>query len=243
MVILGLDTTTRAGSVAVRRGGQLLIGRSGDPTRTHGERLPGDLLAALEDAQVALADVDLFAVASGPGSFTGLRVGLATVQGLALSLQRSVAAIPTLEAMAHAGLWSTAADDVAPTLVIPWLNAHRNEVFSAVYEASAGDQLEERRPPVVGSPEAVLRDLDAGDADQSSLVMVVGDAVEDTRGLLETSLEQARLVAEMPLLAPAVTRLAEERGRRAAASPHGVQPVYVRRPDAELARERQRRQR
>ena len=240
MVILGLDTTTRAGSVAVRRGGQLLIGRSGDPTRTHGERLPGDLLAALEDAQVALADVDLFAVASGPGSFTGLRVGLATVQGLALSLQRDVAAIPTLEAMAHAGFWSAAADDVPPTLVIPWLNAHRNEVFSAVYEASAGNQLEERRPPVVGSPEAVIRDLDADDADQPSLV--IGDAVEGTRRLLETSLGRARLVAEMPLLAPAVTRLADERGRRVAASPHGVQPVYVRRPDAELARERQRRQ-
>ena len=240
MVILGLDTTTQAGSVAVRRDGQLLVGQSGDPDRTHGERLPGDVLAALEGAHVGLAEVDVFAVASGPGSFTGLRVGLATVQGFALSLQRDVVGIPTLEAMAHAGLWSIAADAAPPRLIIPWMNAHRDEVFCAIYESGSGEQLVERRPAAVGAPEVLLRDLEAGARGQT--VLVIGDAVGGMRQLFEARLGPVQLVAEMPLLAPAVARLAEERWRRAATSPHGVRPVYVRRPDAELARERQQRE-
>ncbi len=220
----------------MRRSGQLLVSRSGDPKLTHGERLPGDLLAALEEAQLTLADVDLFAVASGPGSFTGLRVGLATVQGFALSQQREVAGIPTLEALAHAGLWALSYDQPLPALVIPWMNAHRGEVFSAVYETSHDSRLVERRPASVGSPEALLRQLDVGERDEASLV--IGDAVESSRQILEASVRPPRLVAEMPFLAPAVARLAEEGGRGVATSPHGVQPVYVRRPDAELARER-----
>ncbi len=237
MVILALDTTTREGSVAVRRSGQLLVSRSGDPMRTHGERLPSELLAALDEADVTLVEVDLFAVASGPGSFTGLRVGMATVQGLALSQQRLVNGIPTLDAIAHAGLWSLSDDQERPALVVPWMNAHRGEVFSAVYEVRDADHLVERRLASVGSPERLVHDWDVAEGGQKSLV--IGDAVESTRRLLEGRLAHARLVAEMPSLAPAVARLADEAGVTGAIRPHAVRPVYVRRPDAELARERQ----
>src|SRR5438046_705271 len=81
--VLALDTTTRAGSVALVEDGRVLDERAGDATRTHAERLPAELLARLDAGDLTLADVDLFAVASGPGSFTGLRIGIATMQGLA----------------------------------------------------------------------------------------------------------------------------------------------------------------
>ena len=87
MHVLALDSTTRAGSVALVTDDRIVLKRSGDPTRTHAERLPGDILGLLHDAGVALAAVDVFAIASGPGSFTGLRIGIATLQGLAFVLR------------------------------------------------------------------------------------------------------------------------------------------------------------
>ena len=97
MRILALDTSTPAGSVALAAGGELTECRVGDADRTHGERLPGDVTALLATHGLTPADIDRYAVCSGPGSFTGLRVGLATIQALALVNRRPVVAVP------HAG--------------------------------------------------------------------------------------------------------------------------------------------
>ena len=103
MVILALDTTTKAGSCALWRDGALVEQRPGDAARTHAERLPGDLADLLAAHGLTVKDVDLYAVASGPGSFTGLRVGIATIQGLALVHGRKVVAVSALEALAQCG--------------------------------------------------------------------------------------------------------------------------------------------
>ena len=84
MLVLALDTTTRRGSVALAREGFILAVDTGDAAIAHGARLPGDLSRVLDAHGLRVADVDLFAVAAGPGSFTGLRIGIATMQGLAL---------------------------------------------------------------------------------------------------------------------------------------------------------------
>jgi len=78
----------------------VLVESPGDPAHTHGQRLPGELMRLLDQAGVRIEDVDLFAVAAGPGSFTGLRVGIATVQGLAMARRRRVVAGSTLDALA-----------------------------------------------------------------------------------------------------------------------------------------------
>src|ERR687888_2823822 len=85
MRILALDTSTAAGSAGLAEDGRVIIARAGDGSRTHGERLPLELMTLLDDARLSLADIDRFAVAIGPGSFTGLRVGIATIQGLTLA--------------------------------------------------------------------------------------------------------------------------------------------------------------
>ena len=84
MIILALDTTTRGGSVAVAEDGRMLAVFAGDESRTHGERLPAEIARALEQAGVARGQIDLLAVATGPGAFTGIRIGLAAMQGLAM---------------------------------------------------------------------------------------------------------------------------------------------------------------
>ena len=237
MLVLALDTSTRAGSVALARDTELLGCRSGDPARTHGERLPGDLLALLAEHGLAVDDVDVFAACSGPGSFTGLRVGLATVQALALVNGRQLVTVPTLEAVARAARLAAGSAAPAP-LVGAWMNAHRGEVFAALYEAppaAGAEPLVELAAPVAAAPEVVARqwaELLRGDGRQ---VVVIGDAVEPARPLLERELDCSLLLGEdLPPLAPIAAGVAA--AGRAAGSPHAARPVYVRRPDAEIAR-------
>src|SRR4051812_37025982 len=133
MRVLALDTTTRAGSVAVAEDGRVLVERTGDAARTHAERLPAEVTDALTAAHLTLADIDLFAVASGPGSFTGLRIGIATVQGFAFVTRKRVAPVSALRALAEAA----AAGCQPGTRIAAWMDAHRGEVFSALYEITA----------------------------------------------------------------------------------------------------------
>ena len=252
MVILALDTTTASGSVALVRNGELLASHTGDPTRTHGERLPGDLLALLETQSLRLTDVDVYAVCSGPGSFTGLRVGLATIQALALVNQRSVVPVPTLETLAWAAVWTTN-DDRKPDLVGAWMNAHRGEVFAALYRAPSGhltgpdgdwwQPLEAVAAPSVGEPAIVAQQWRERRSDAASRITVVGDAVATSGDVIERALDTStRLVTQVPALAAVAARVAAAMSRgHGSVSPHAVRPVYVRRPDAELARERQHR--
>ena len=102
MWLLALETTTREGSVALLRDDDVVAARPGDPALSHAERLPADFAAVLAVAGLAPSAIDLFAVATGPGGFTGLRIGLAAVQGLALSLDRPVAGVASLPALAWA---------------------------------------------------------------------------------------------------------------------------------------------
>lgn len=103
MRVLALDTTTRAGSVALIENDRVVAEQSGDPTRSHAERLPTDLLNLLAANGCAMSDIDLFAVAAGPGSFTGLRIGIATIQGLAFVTGQRIVPVSILEALAQEG--------------------------------------------------------------------------------------------------------------------------------------------
>src|SRR5512135_3349962 len=126
MRVLALDSTTRAGSVALVDDDRVVDERAGDGSRTHGERLPAELAAL----GAPWPTIDVFAVASGPGSFTGLRIGIATMQGLALVTGRRLVAVSALEALAQ-----LASERLAPgTLVASWVDAQRGEVFSALYQ-------------------------------------------------------------------------------------------------------------
>ena len=253
MVILALDTSSREGSVALARGGTVVASAGGDPSRTHGERLPSDILQLLEAHDVALSEIELYAVSAGPGSFTGLRVGIATIQALALVHQRSIMAISTLDAVANAALEPEVAGSSTPDLVVAWLDGQRRDVFAALYEwiqptsglTGKSDRTSRAavRPvagPVVGE---ATRVLDAWEDQMCGrAVGFVGNAVVSTRTLLKLRFGDAScLMDSVPPLAPIIARLAGKRAQRGeAVAPHAVRPVYVRRPDAELAREQRR---
>ncbi len=247
MRILALDTSTPAGSVALAADGAVTECRIGDADRTHGERLPGDVTALLAAHALTPADIDLYAVCSGPGSFTGLRVGLATIQALALVNQRRVVAVPTLEALACAALWPPVGGE-STELVGAWMNAHRGEVFAALYDVSltgAGDggaRLREVAGPLAAPPDVALRHWRERLGGDGRRVAVIGDAVAPVRERLRQELNCAGLLTpSVPPLAPIAARIAGAAAGRDARAPHAVRPVYVRRPDAVLARERRQR--
>lgn len=234
MRVLALDTTTRGGSVALVDEGRVVVERAGDPARTHAERLPAEILTALQEAGMSLAAVDVFAVAAGPGSFTGLRIGIATIQGLAVVQRRRVVAVSALEALGHA-----ASGALAPGAHVgAWMDAHRREVFSALYRVAAAPlfsraRLVEIDPAAVGGPASTLERWGAG----PPVDVFIGDGAAAYSGLVG---ERSRLVAT-PLLAGTIGLIAADRARAGETlDPAGVQPLYVRRPDAEVDRERRR---
>jgi tRNA threonylcarbamoyladenosine biosynthesis protein TsaB len=211
--------------------------RRGDAARTHGERLPGELVRLLEANHLTLSDVDLFAVASGPGSFTGLRIGIATIQGLAFVGQRRVAAISALEALAQLG-----GRDVPPgMLVAAWMDAHRHDVFSSLARVTSAPvfdpaRLVEIEGARVGGPAATLARW--REHLSSSAALFVGDGAVMYREIIGVEAGPPRIVPPPPLAA-AIGRIAVVRARRGeTVDPAGILPLYVRRPDAELDRER-----
>ncbi len=245
MLLLALDTTTAAGSVALWRDGQIEE-RRGDPARSHAQRLPADLVALLAAHGLVLRDVERYAVAAGPGSFTGLRIGIATVQGLALVGDRLVHAVGTLDLLAHDA--ARAADAGAGTTIVAWMEAYRGEMFAARYRVvqaaphlagvdgerqRGGATLDVLDPPTASPPEPLAR---AWAADDAGRVIVIGDGVPRTAALLAAAFGPDAALREPGPLAGTLAALAAADG--APTRPHGVVPIYVRRPDVELARDR-----
>jgi tRNA threonylcarbamoyladenosine biosynthesis protein TsaB len=222
--IFCLDTSTRAGSMALWQAGPPAHAASAihaDP-RSHAERLPLEAIHWLAAQGRTLADIDTFAVVSGPGSFTGLRVGVAAVQGWAFALNKAVIGVPTLDALAS----DRAVAGLKDVLVIPMIDGQRSEIFYSVW-----------RDGVEIAPAAAVRPAEAIAAVASAFprasVVAIGDGLEKYGALVDAA-GWLRREVQAPLAESAV-RLAAE-GRFGAGLPHAIRPIYVRRPDAEVHR-------
>jgi tRNA threonylcarbamoyladenosine biosynthesis protein TsaB len=225
VIVLALDTTTRDGSIAVLHDSTVRVERRGDPTITHGQRLPSEIAEALEAAGTRLDAVDLFAVAAGPGSFTGLRVGIATIQGIAMGCGKRVVPVSALDALARSAL--SPANTVAA-----WMDAQRGEVFAALYDADGRTVL---IPPVSAEPAIVLKTWAAKTA--LARTTFVGDGAVRHADVLHRDVGPDASIQAPPLLAAPIGRIALEHASNAVL-PHAIVPIYVRRSDAELARAR-----
>jgi tRNA threonylcarbamoyladenosine biosynthesis protein TsaB len=232
MRLVALDTTTRAGSLAVLRDEVLLAQHAVDQASSYAEQLPGAILRLLDSVGLGIADVDVFAVAVGPGSFTGLRIGIATIQGLAFVTRRSVVGVSALDAMGHAG-----SDGVhAGAMVGVWMDARRRDVFSALYRVADGPpftaaRLTEVEPPSIGAPIATL---ERWTAEFGRPARIVGDGAT----MYERVIGPPTSVRAAPALAETIGRIAAVRARAGESiDPSAVQPLYIRRSDAEIARE------
>ena len=138
MLILAIDTSTRTGSVALLRDNEVLAEVSGNEETPYSSRFFRDLEPLKSNAQFRMEQIDVFAVASGPGSFTGLRVGLTAVKAWAEVHGKPIAAISGLEAIAaQSKRWRRLSPE--KQILAPFFDARRGQFFGALYRRRAGN--------------------------------------------------------------------------------------------------------
>lgn len=134
MKVLAIDSSGLVASVAVVENDVLLAEYTIHHKKTHSQTLLPMLEEVKKMTELDLKSVDYIAVAAGPGSFTGLRIGSATAKGLALALSKDIVEVPTLEGLAY-NLWGT------DKYICPIIDARRNQVYTGVYRFEAGELL------------------------------------------------------------------------------------------------------
>jgi len=228
MIVLAIETATREGSVALARDGGVLAATRGDAAQPHAARLPGDALDLLSTHGLGVGDVDVFAVCLGPGGFTGLRVGIASAQGLAFATGRPIVGISALDALGVAALEGAGHETIAGV----WMDAARSEVFAVRYRADVQQLfgIAAIDTPVSAPPADVAA---AWSADGPPVSVWIGDGALRYRD----QVHGGTVIGSTPMLAPQVARLATTSAKAGQIStPHALRPIYVRPPDAELAR-------
>jgi tRNA threonylcarbamoyladenosine biosynthesis protein TsaB len=231
VLVLALDTSTALASIAVVEANVLLAEMDGPADAKHGETLLSVIEAALTRAGATLAQMDLLAAGIGPGSFTGVRVGLATAKGLALATGKPLVGIISLSAMGPGGLETG-------EMVAPVLDAYRNEVYSALYQQSADGRLIEKLPPLNQTPEKAAERI--GVVIGTGAVKLCGNGARRYSEHFTSRLGSAARWADPPYDTPRAGALARE--AIIAFEEHGpsdlisLEPLYLRPSDAQLPR-------
>jgi tRNA threonylcarbamoyladenosine biosynthesis protein TsaB len=135
--LLHIETATSICSVALSRSGKLLSLRESADKNAHSSVLTTFIEECFISSRVQISEIDAIAVSKGPGSYTGLRIGVATAKGLCYALEKPLIAIPTLKSMASGMLNSVLGTrySVLGTLLCPMIDARRMEVFSSVFDS------------------------------------------------------------------------------------------------------------
>jgi len=219
---LSIDTSTSAGSILLSQDERILAEVNVDSTQTHSARLLPGIDYLLKSTGLELKDLDVFAVINGPGSFTGLRIGLSVVKALAESIGKPIIPVTAFEAWAeklhkHQGI------------IVPFLDARRGEVYACVFERSA-HSLTETMPGTVNKPDQILSRIAAEEA------LFAGDGAIQYSPLIQTSLHPCWRVAQSDsFLGRPLARLAYHRARKKQVqSAADLQAFYIRKSDAEL---------
>ncbi|MDQ1728114.1 MAG: tRNA threonylcarbamoyladenosine biosynthesis protein TsaB [Pyrinomonadaceae bacterium] len=240
-LILSIETATLGGSVFVGRGQRQLAARTGDAQVSQSASLLSDINSVLEDAGVSLQEIDVFACAVGPGSFTGLRIGIATLKALAASLERPCVGVPTLAAVALAAGPASAIVSVLP--------AGRGEVFAQMFSVFADGSVTELDQAAHLSPRKLLAKYGvvaalrwAGNGAQLQRDVLVNFAKEQGIDFSEAPDSAVAADARCWQLAPSENKLATPVAALAfqafqtgkLQSAEALTAIYVRPSDAEL---------
>jgi tRNA threonylcarbamoyladenosine biosynthesis protein TsaB len=240
MLILAVDTSSRMGSVAILRDNEVVAEVSGYEDTPYSNRLFRDIEVLRDRAKFRLEDVDAFAVATGPGSFTGLRVGLTAAKAWAEVHRKPIAAVSSLHAIAAesqtAGTASITNCPIHTRLIATFLDARRGQVFGAIYrraaESEAGLILESDES--ILSPDEFLEMVKRTSPTGVKFVTSTPDALPVAR--IREAFPGAQVVSVSAALAPAIGRLGFELARQGGlVDSIRVDANYVRRSDAEGA--------
>ncbi|MDF2984797.1 MAG: universal bacterial protein YeaZ [Eubacterium sp.] len=230
MRILALDTSTNVATAAILEDGIIIGEYSCNKGKTHSQRLMPMIQSLLEAVGLKATDMDAFAASVGPGSFTGLRIGVTTVKAMAFAAQKPVISVHTLDALAYNLPLSKA-------ILCPVIDARNNQVFTAVYKFS-GDKLE-RLTDYLGIHINELADiLDAMEGD----VLFLGDAAGMHKDYFSERLGGRAGLAPSNAVAARAASVAVLAGKAFEAgkleSCYDMVPFYLRKSQAEREAER-----
>ncbi len=220
--VLALDTTGTLGSVALGSAGPdgAVTGdvvEAFEPSNLHARNLLPAIRGLLARAGLETSDLALVVATRGPGSFTGLRIGLATAQGFALAAGVRAAGVSSLDAAALAD--AAASRSALRRLVV--VDALRGELFAALYEGAGPDAL-------VRGPCRLLPEDAARRAAEHGAARICGPAVRRYRGAIGRGRPDIEIVEDRRALAPAALRLGLQAARRGETT---LEPLYLREPD------------
>jgi tRNA threonylcarbamoyladenosine biosynthesis protein TsaB len=219
-VILAIETATDVCGVALVHEQKVVASQSVKEKNVHSERLLPMVDAILSEASVAIDNVEAFAVSIGPGSFTGLRIGLSTAKGLALARRKPIIAVPTLDALAFG--YFLANPDNPDLILCPLIDAKRDEAFFCFFKAdiTGVHRLSEYG---IAAASKIIESADGYDA-----VVFVGDGVKKVERLRSTK-SILRWRPEIVCDPTAVGMLAENNGvKLSAAEISTLEPFYLR---------------
>lgn len=177
MRILAIDSSGLVATVAILEDESMLAEYTLNYKKTHSQTLLPMLDEIVKQTDFDLETVDAIAVASGPGSFTGLRIGSATAKGLGLALNKPIIPVPTLDALAY-NLWGVA------DLVCPMMDARRNQVYTGLYEFSE-DKMNVLVPQEAVSIEEILEKVN----EMGRSVIFLGDGVPVQKETIQNTLK------------------------------------------------------
>ncbi len=171
-MILNLETATTNCSVSIANKGEIIsLREDNSPNYSHSEQLHIFIEEALKGASLTFKDISAIAVSKGPGSYTGLRIGVSAAKGLCFSLDLPLISVSTLESLAKQGYEKTY------DFIIPLLDARRMEVYSAVFDAE-GNNIRETRAEIINKDSFL-------EYAQKGSVLLIGDGAEKCRELLD----------------------------------------------------------
>ena len=223
MKLLAVETSTLMGSVAVVDGDRTLCELTLHVEETHSPQLMPAIDYVLKTVGLAPGQLDGFAVALGPGSFTGLRIGMSTVKGLAAATSKPIVGVPTLEAMA----WNF---PFCPHLICPLIDARMKEVYAAWFRAKAGAVVRHSEDMVL-PPFVLLEDV-------KEEVLVFGSGAQIYREEIEKIMGNLVRFASPEIMgarASIVGMLAVEKMRRHEVSDaDSLEPLYIRESQAQM---------
>ncbi|MCK5254494.1 MAG: tRNA (adenosine(37)-N6)-threonylcarbamoyltransferase complex dimerization subunit type 1 TsaB [Deltaproteobacteria bacterium] len=223
MKLLAIETSTMIGSVALTDDNELVAEYQIGIKATYSDTLFPMIDHILKNANVSIQEVDAFALAKGPGSFTSLRIGISVIKGLALANNKPVIAIPSLDALAHNMCFSN-------MLICPLIDARRDEVYTAFYKREEGHTLKKLTPDRAIVPEILLDEI-------REEVVFLGDGTDLYKDLIIRKLKEKALFSPLHLKYPRASAIAQLAFKKLNVNEVSdievMTPLYVRPPEAE----------
>ncbi len=223
MKVLGIDTSTMMGSVGLIDDDRPIGEYSLSIEVTHSERLMEGVNILLQGSRTRLEDIDGFAISTGPGSFTGLRIGLGTVKGLCMATGKGAAPVPTLEALALNMPYCSYA-------ICPVLDARKKEIYAALFKYSENGCIIRLTEDMVISPPLLIERI-------REPVVFLGDGVYIYRDFLKKRLGEYAHFAPVNTMLPSglsVAWIGLGKLKKGETISSTEVPLYIRRSEAEI---------